>query len=424
MSKKLTIKKKDNELITKYNKSITISDANLLKLQKAGSMTNYFKSAVKGFKNKATSLQKKVSNKYQATKLRAAMSISQAKESLGKKYKQVKQKAQIASIPYVSKAIKLKDKLKKKTQNAVDLATDLKSNAKRSIQSITAPKISMNAILKSNAKRSIQSITAPKISMNAILKSNTINLEQLNVLIDYYNKSPIEPYTYISKILKIKSIIIKSFIDNNEFNKQSKIINIKLDNLIFNFLDKYVRAWSNTYITFLSQTGGSIMSFAKSMRNKASKLATQAKTAAIKTVAKVKTSLKSTNNYEKQLSKGIPKGIVELEFINKYTNIIKDLLIDCYITNKDYYTKIGYDTNQLNQLNQLESITKVCAFLAYATNLIIPDQKGNITINSISDFINKLNQLLCLNNITKVNITGFDNILNFANTYNSKLNLF
>ena len=402
MSKKLTIKKKDNELITKYNKSITISDANLLKLQKAGSMTNYFKSAVKGFKNKATSLQKKVSNKYQATKLRAAMSISQAKESLGKKYKQVKQKAQIASIPYVSKAIKLKDKLKKKTQNAVDLATDLKSNA----------------------KRSIQSITAPKISMNAILKSNTINLEQLNVLIDYYNKSPIEPYTYISKILKIKSIIIKSFIDNNEFNKQSKIINIKLDNLIFNFLDKYVRAWSNTYITFLSQTGGSIMSFAKSMRNKASKLATQAKTAAIKTVAKVKTSLKSTNNYEKQLSKGIPKGIVELEFINKYTNIIKDLLIDCYITNKDYYTKIGYDTNQLNQLNQLESITKVCAFLAYATNLIIPDQKGNITINSISDFINKLNQLLCLNNITKVNITGFDNILNFANTYNSKLNLF
>jgi hypothetical protein len=162
------------------------------------------------------------------------------------------------------------------------------------------------------------------------------------------------------------------------------------------------------------------------------KAAAKSASSAVKSAAKsassaVKSASKSasTPNYITQEKNKIPVYIIELEIINKYTTSLKILLKQCYIDNIQYYTSINYNQNELNIITQLQSYTKVCAFLAYATNLIIPDQKGNITIKSISDFINKLNQLLGLNNIiTEVNIKGFDNILNFANTYNSKLNLF
>ena len=387
MSKKLTIKKKDNELITKYNKSITISDANLLKLQKAGSMTNYFKSAVKGFKNKATSLQKKVSNKYQATKLRAAMSISQAKESLGKKYKEVKQKAQIASIPYVSKAIKLK----KKTQNAVDLAKDLGGNVKRSVKSTT---------------KSLKT----KLTPSLVGKSSKKLVESdLDFLISHYNKPNISKnnvkyLTYITNILEIKIKIIESLdINNTKFIEKSNNINILLDNYVLKFVETYIGDWSESYISKLQQ-GGSIFS---SMKAAAKSASSAVKSAAKSASSAVKSASKSasTPNYITQEKNKIPVYIIELEIINKYTTSLKILLKQCYIDNIQYYTSINYNQNELNIITQLQSYTKVCAFLAYATNLIIPDQKGNITIKSISDFINKLNQLLGLNNIiTEVNI--------------------
>jgi len=421
MSKKLTNKKKDSEiidrLITKYNKSITMSDANLLKLQKAGSMTNF------------------ISKKYQAAKLSSAILATKAKQSLGNKYKKLKSSAQSATLPYAISAMQLKDKLKKKTHNAVDLATDLGGNLKRSYKSTTK-----------SLKKLTPSLEGKSLKFNKILKQNNTKKlveSDLDFLLSYYNSTTVSPtnytnytkyLTYINNILEIKIKIIDSFVNNINFINKSKTINILLDNNVLNFVKKYIGDWSESYISKLQQ-GGSILSSMRAAATSATKAIKSTATSATKAIKSTATSATKaakkaiasvssiTPNYITQEKNKIPVDIIELEIINNYTNSMKNLLKQCYIDNYQYYTTIKYSQDKLLMIAQLQSYTKVCIFLANATGLFIKNQKGNVNYNTVTAFINNLNNLYKTNGITVTNVTGFDNILKFINQFDPNLKI-
>jgi len=364
---KIANKKKN---LLKGGKSNSLSSTNPTELQTSAKPMSFYNKLKQKSKNYTTSAKKLIKHTTPANP-----TSSQAVNPTSSQ-----------AVNPTAKPMSFYNKLKKKSKNYA-------TSAKKLIKHTTPanPTSSSGSILNSTQIN----------NLNKILKSNKItNLSQLQFITQYYSSQIQPPYSYIDNILKLKVIIINSVSSNSTFNSELKNINIILDNNILIFLEKYIGDWSSSYITFLSQQAGS-----KSLTSMFKSILPSSK----------KSSQQKQNNYIQQINSGISKQIIYLEIIEKYTNNMVGPLNNCYINNIGYYEKIGYSQIQMNTIKNIQCYVKVCQFLADTTRLDMKvDQEGNIQYNTVSQFINNLNNRYKRTDITPQMVTGFENISQFV----------